>query len=89
MEDNLLTIATVIYSDIVRPCRFYDLQFEETGNIQEILCVITLHGIRILYGHYDPKLLTLGQQNDIIMYVRSYGFDVLFENGKYKFELLK
>jgi hypothetical protein len=89
MEDNLLTIATTIYSDIIKPERSYNLQFEETGNIQEILGIITLHGIRILYGHYNPKLLTLEQQNDVMMYVKSYGFDVLFENGRYKFELLK
>jgi hypothetical protein len=89
MEDNLLTIATTIYSDIIKPARSYNLQFEETSNIQEILGIITLHGIRILYGHYSPKLLTREQQNDVVMYVRSYGFDVFFVNGKYKFELLK
>ena len=92
--DNLEEIAQQIFT---KPCgepNSIELQLEEVtcdlalkygieNFISNILCIITIKGVKILYGE-DVNLLLLSESrlNTIKMYVRSYGYELQISNDQ-------
>lgn len=100
-EDNTPDIAKYIYAHTIQCPKFYDLgllcdqETHETASsvgvdnlVQEVLLKITMHGMKILYGHNDIALLSIENIDTIKSYVRSYGFELVTESGIY-FTVLK
>lgn len=86
-KDNTYEIAKNIFSNNIKPPKFYSLQLEEMSRniaeeqgindyIQGILSIITVHGIEILYGHRDLNKLNHDNIDTIKMYVKSYGYSL-------------
>lgn len=85
--DNTKEIAHEIFTKEVRPANSIQLFLEEqTADlatrtdankfINEVLSVITMHGIEILYGHRDIALITKSQADRVYDYVKSYGYEI-------------
>jgi hypothetical protein len=83
--DNVHQIAQAIFSKPPGPPKSVQLQLEElTSHIAEeegvekficnILCILTITGIQILYGHKNILLLTSAQYDELCDYVQSYGY---------------
>lgn len=94
--DNTREIAEQIFGKPIRPANSIQLFLEEQTSdlatrtnaaqfINEILSVITLHGIEILFGHRDLSLVTPEQADKVNAYVRSFGYKVVNTNGKHEF----
>jgi len=96
LDDNTKEIAHEIFSKPPQPPNFIQLQLEEqTAQIackadahnfineilNEILFVITSHGIKYLYGHKNLLALSDKQIEKIKEYVRSYGYNVEFHQN--------
>lgn len=91
IDDNTYLIAKSIFTGCIKKPKFYSLQLEpeNEGNslqiaqevgvykyIQNILSIITMHGIEILYSHRDINKLTESQIQTVKMYVKSYGYSL-------------
>lgn len=98
--DNTREIAEQIFTKPPCPADSIKLYLEEQTSdlatrtnterfINEILSVITMHGIDILYGHRDLSAITIEQADKVYAYVRSFGYDVVNVNGKYEFVRIK
>jgi len=89
IDDNTYLIAKSIFTGCIQKPKFYSLQLEpeNEGNslkiaekqgiqtyIQNILSIITVHGIKLLYSHCDINKLTESQIQTVKMYVKSYGY---------------
>jgi hypothetical protein len=99
--DNLEEIAQQIFTKPYGPPNSIELQLEEVtcdialkygieNFISNILCIITIKGVKILYGE-DTNILLLkeSQINTIKMYVRSYGYDLTISNDKMDISKIK
>jgi hypothetical protein len=89
-DDNTYNIAKKIFSQSIKPAKFYLLQLHENSRdiaeeqgvdeyIQGILSIITLHGVEILYGHRNFNSLTEDQLDTVKLYVKSYGYKLVQE----------
>jgi predicted nucleic acid-binding protein len=99
--DNLEEIAQQIFTKQYGPPNSIELQLEEVtcdialkygieNFISNILCIITIKGVKILYGEdTNILLLTESQLNTIKMYVRSYGYDLSISNDKMDISKIK
>ena len=94
--DNTREIAEQIFRKPAGPPDSIQLFLEEQTSdlatrtnairfINEILSVITLHGIEILYGHRDLNMITTEQADRVYEYVRSFGYKIVFIDGKHEF----
>ena len=89
--DNTEFIARQIFSRPPGLKNSIQLQLEEQtieqgqedpeNFIQEILSVITLHGIKILFGHVNFYTLSQSQINLIKQYSESYGYYLEINNN--------
>lgn len=88
--DNTEEIAQIIFTKPPGAVNSNNLSLEdETSYIAEqtgvepfilnILRLITLHGIKILYGHTNILMLTKEQVDLIKEYTRSYGYNIKIE----------
>lgn len=97
INDNTYQIAKNIFSNTIKPSKFYSLQLHEISRtfaeeqgvneyIQGILSIITIHGIEIVYGHRDLNKLKESEIDNIKLYVKSYGYslDQIQDNGYLK-----
>ena len=92
--DNLEEIAQIIFTKPYGEPNSIQLQLEEVTSdialkygienfISNILCIITIKGIKILYGEdINILLLSESQLNTIKMYIRSFGYDLIISNDK-------
>lgn len=94
--DNTYQIACHIFSCPPKPPKTIELMLEEqtsflaieydaTKFINEVLFVITLHGVEILFGHRNIKELTEKQIDLIYQYVNSYGYTIKTHDNKISF----
>lgn len=79
--DNIDGIVDNIYGKPPGPPKSIQLQLEEqfdddTKVIFEVLCLITIRGVRKLYGQRNLLELTKQELDLVAEYVRSYGFEL-------------
>lgn len=90
--DNTREIAEQIFRKPSGPPNSIQLYLEEQTSdmasrsnashfINEILTVITMHGVEILFGHRDLQKITREEANKIYSYVASYGYKVVFDGN--------
>lgn len=92
--DNLEEIAQQIFTKPHGEPNSIQLELEEVTSdialkygienfISHILSIITIKGIKILYG-YDINilLLSVSQLDTVRMYVRSFGYDLIISKDK-------
>jgi len=90
--DNTREIAEQIFRKPPGPPDSIQLYLEEQTSdmasrsnasqfINEILTVITMHGVEILFGHRDLRKITREEANKIYSYVASYGYKVVFDGS--------
>lgn len=88
-EDNTFEIAKQIFSKPPGPRKSIYLWTEdECPNFKEIVISITLHGIFILYGHYNYLSLNNEQIEYLKQYIESYGYSLKIDNNFIDFILL-
>ena len=89
-EDNTREIAEQIFSKPPGEPNTIDLSFHEStidfikpgeihDYIRDIISIITMHGVKILFGHKNVMMLTEDQIFLVKKYTRSYGFDMTFK----------
>jgi hypothetical protein len=91
-EDNTRYIAEQIFSKSPGEENSINLQLDESTVdfmenegynknrfIQDIISMITLHGVQILFGHKNVRKLTEDQIFLIKQYTRSYGFNMILK----------
>jgi hypothetical protein len=89
MDDNTFEIAQAIFSKQPGLLNSIDLSLEDETSflaekhgvnefVSNILRIITLHGVKILFGDIKIKDLTNSQIDLIKEYTRSYGYDLNF-----------
>lgn len=88
MEHNLDTIAEAVFTRPPGEAGTVQLQLDELSaeaaaergadRVEfEILCIITVKGIEILYGHRDLTALSEQQFEHVRRYVRSMGYELI------------
>lgn len=92
--DNLEEIAEQIFTKPYGEHNSIQLELEEVTSdialkygienfISHILCIITIKGIKILYGDdINILLLSESQLDTVRMYVRSFGYDLIISKDK-------
>lgn len=95
MDDNTYELAQQIFTKPPQKPFSIQLFFEEETShlaqktdidnfINEVLFLITLHGIEILFGHKNLKCLTEENICLIKQYIHSYGYDVILKDENMK-----
>lgn len=96
-EDNTRYIAEQIFSKGPGDENSINLQLDESTVdfmenegcdrnkfIQDIITMITLHGVEILFGHKNVRKLTDDQIFLVKQYTRSYGFNMILKTDSNK-----